>query len=314
MTSKVSTSNVSLAVMILTFNEERHLARAIESIRGIASEIVVIDSYSTDGTVELAKGLGAHVLQRAFTYQAEQFNWALAHVPIQSDWVMRLDADEIVEPDLAVEIATKLGSLAKDTNGINLNRKTIFQGRFLRHGGRYPLMLLRIWRRGKAQVEDRLMDEHIFLTEGRTVTFHGGFADHNLLDLTSFTEKHNRYATREALVALNEKLHLFNPPENLAAEVTARQAKVKRWLKVNFYNRMPFALSSLGYFFFRYVCQFGFLDGREGLIYHVLQGFWYRFLVGAKLRELETAVKRASNEEEIRRELGRLTGEQFNPR
>ena len=304
----------SLAVIILTFNEERHLGRAVESIKGIASEILVVDSYSTDSTVDLARSLGAQVLQREFTYQAEQFNWALLHAQIESDWVMRLDADEVIEADLAAEIASKLGRLEKDVNGVNLNRKTIFQGRFLRHGGRYPLTLLRIWRRGKAQVEDRLMDEHIFLTDGRTVTFHGGFADHNLLDLTAFTEKHNRYATREALVALNEKLHLFDEPVNLTTEVTARQAKVKRWLKVNLYNRMPFALSSFGLFFYRYVCQLGFLDGREGLVYHVLQGFWYRFLVGAKLRELEAAVQRASSDEEMRQELARLTRQQFNPR
>lgn len=314
MTSQDGMQKARLAVIILTFNEERHLGRAIESIRGIASQILVIDSYSTDGTVDLAKSLGAQILQREFTYQAEQFNWALSNAPIEADWVMRLDADEVIEPDLAAEIASKLDQLGKDVNGVNLNRKTIFQGRFLRHGGRYPLMLLRIWRRGKALVEDRLMDEHIFLTEGRTVTFQGGFADHNLMDLTAFTEKHNRYATREALVALNEKMHLFDQPVDLTAEMTARQAKVKRWLKVNFYNRMPFALSSLGYFFYRYVCQFGFLDGKEGLVYHVLQGFWYRFLVGAKLRELEAAVQRASSDEELRRELARLTRQQFNPR
>ena len=313
MTDSDRMRTTSLAVIILTFNEERHLARAIESIREIASEIFVVDSYSTDGTVDLARSLGAQVLQRAFTYQAEQFNWALLHAPIGSDWVMRLDADEVIEADLAAEIASKLCLLQKDVNGVNLNRKTIFQGRFLRHGGRYPLTLLRIWRRGKAQVEDRLMDEHIFLSDGRTVTFQGGFADHNLLDLTAFTEKHNRYATREALVVLNEKLHLFGAPVNLMTEVTARQAKLKRWLKVKFYNRMPFALSSLGYFFYRYVCQLGFLDGREGLVYHVLQGFWYRFLVGAKLRELEAAVQRASSDEEMRKELARLTRQQFNP-
>jgi hypothetical protein len=194
-----------------------------------------------------------------------------------------------------------------DVTGINLNRKTIFQDKFIRWGGRYPLTLLRIWRRGKAHIEDRWMDEHMYLTDGRTVTFQGGFADHNLYDLTFFTAKHNGYASREALDVLNQRLHLFEPQLALTAESTARQAKIKRFLKESVYNRLPFEVSASLFFFYRYVCQLGFLDGRPGLIYHVLQGFWYRFLVGAKLRELEQAVERATSEDQLRSEIARLT-------
>src|SRR6202040_4094274 len=111
--------------------------------------------------------------------------------------------------------------------GVVLNRKTIFQGKFLRHGGRYPLFLLRIWRRGKAQIEDRWMDEHMLLTEGSSVTFRGGFADHNLNDLTFFTEKHNQYASREALDVLNQRMRLFAVSPDARTATTARQAKWK---------------------------------------------------------------------------------------
>jgi hypothetical protein len=220
---------------------------------------------------------------------------------------MRLDADEVIESDLANEIVARLPQLPADVTGVNLNRKTIFQGKFIRHGGRYPLVLLRIWRRGMARIEDRWMDEHMYLTNGRTVTFKGGFADHNLFDLTFFTDKHNRYASREALDVLDHRLHLFGPELSLAAESTARQARIKRFLKEKVYNRVPFELSAVAYFLFRYVFQLGFLDGRKGFVYHILQGFWYRFLVGAKLRELEAAVKNASNEEERWSEIARLT-------
>lgn len=299
--------NADIAVILLTYNEEIHLPRALDHVRNFAREIFVIDSYSTDKTVELAKAAGAQVLQHPFKNYARQFEWALENAPIASEWVMRLDADEIVEADLAAEIATTLPVLPPDVTGINLNRKTIFQGKFIRWGGRYPLTLLRIWRRGKARIENRWMDEHMYLTDGRTVTFRGGFADHNLYDLTFFTAKHNSYASREALDALNQRLHLFEPQLALTGEETAKQAKIKRFLKESIYNRLPFEISASLFFLYRYVIQLGFLDGRRGLIYHVLQGFWYRFLVGAKLRELEQAVKRATSEDELRTEIARLT-------
>ena len=306
------TTEAKIAVIILTYNESMHLPRALEHVKGFAWEIFVVDSFSTDNTVELAKAGGADVLQHPFQYQAQQFTWALEHAPITSDWVMRLDADEIIESDLAEEIVTKLPVLSPEITGINLNRKTIFQGRFIRHGGRYPLTLLRIWRRGKARIEDRWMDEHMYLTEGRAITLNGGFADHNLNDLTSFTAKHNGYASREALDVLNRRLHLFDPQVELTRESTAKQAKIKRFFKESVYNRLPFEISAFLYFIFRYVVQLGFLDGREGLIYHVLQGFWYRFLVGAKLRELEHAAEKATSDEEMRSVIARLSRQRLN--
>ena len=284
----------------------------LQQISDFANEIFVVDSFSSDGTVELAREHGAQVLQHTFQNYARQFEWALLNAPITSEWIMRLDADEVVEADLAGEIAARLPQLPPEVTGVNLNRKTIFQGRFIRHGGRYPLMLLRIWRRGKARIEDRWMDEHMYLTEGRSVDFQGGFADHNLFDLTFFTDKHNRYASREALDVLNQRLHLLGPQRTLTAESTARQAKVKRFLKESIYNRIPFELSAFAYFVFRYIFQLGFLDGRRGFVYHILQGFWYRFLVGAKLRELEDAVRGVSSEDEMRSEIARLTRQRLN--
>src|SRR5579863_5942153 len=303
--------DVSIAVVILTFNESVHLPRALDHVRNFAREIFVIDSSSTDNTVELARAGGAQVLVHPFQNYARQFQWALENAPITADWIMRLDADEIIEADLAEEIKTKLPSLPSDITGINLNRKTIFQGRFLRHGGRYPLTLLRIWRRGKARIEDRWMDEHMYLSEGRTVTFTGGFADHNLYDLTFFTAKHNSYASREALDALNQRLHLFEPQVALASASTAKQARIKRFLKESVYNKLPFEISAFLFFIYRYIFLLGFLDGRPGLIYHFLQGFWYRFLVGAKLRELELAAKQAATDEERLAVIAQLSRQRF---
>ncbi len=240
--------------------------------------------------------------------QAQQFQWALDNAPIQAEWVMRLDADEVVEPDLAGEIRRELPRLPTDVVGINLDRKHIFMNRWVRHGGRYPLRMLRIWRRGFGRIEQRWMDEHIVVWGGRTVTFTGGFADHNLNDLTYFTEKHNKYATREAIDVLNRRLGLFQLDHALTREGTSRQAALKRWSKERIYNRIPFTVSSTLYFLWRYVFQLGFLDGRSGLVYHFLQGWWYRFLVGAKLMELEAAIANLNDREEILAELAKRTG------
>ncbi len=302
-----------LAIIILTYNERLHIVRAIGSIKDFAAEIFVIDSYSTDDTVEIAKTHGATVLQNAFVNYAKQFQWALENAPITSTWIMRLDADEVVEPDLAAEIAAELPKLPAEVAGVNLQRKHIFLGRWIRYGGRYPLTLMRIWRRGQGRIEDRWMDEHIVVWSGGTITFKGGFADHNLNDLTFFIDKHNKYATREEIDVLNQKYGFLSRDEALSTESASRQAAIKRYLKEHFYNRLPFWVAASGYFSYRYVVQLGFLDGIEALIYHFLHGFWYRFLVGAKVLEFERALKAINDVEAKRAALSRITGYNLDP-
>ncbi|MCK1294839.1 glycosyltransferase family 2 protein [Bradyrhizobium sp. 30] len=299
---------VDLAVVILAFNEEMHIGRAIESVHPFANEIFVIDSYSTDRTTEIAEAAGAIVLRNRFVNQSKQFEWALANAPMSSTWIMRLDADEIVESDLAARIQEQLPLLSSDVVGVNLNRKHVFMGRWIRHGGRYPLVLLRIWRRGYGRIEQRWMDEHVIVWGGRTVAFEGGFSDINLNDLTSFTNKHNNYATREAIDVLTRKYLLGPLDERLSPKSASKQAVLKRQNKERIYNRLPFWLGPLLYFTYRYTIQLGFLDGRPGLIYHLLQGFWYRFLVGAKIEEFELRLNKCSSTDERLAELERLTG------
>lgn len=248
------------------------------------------------------------MLKNPFINYARQFQWGLDNAAVDTTWVMRLDADEIIEPNLAQEIARELPKLGDDVAGVNLKRKHIFLGRWIRHGGRYPLILLRIWRNGQGRIEDRWMDEHMIVWGGRVVTFNGGFADQNLGDLTFFTDKHNKYATREAIDILNQRLGLFARDEALADVGGPKQAAIKRFVKERIYNKVPFQLSTLAYFLYRYIIQLGFLDGRPGVIYHGLQGFWYRFLVGAKVVEFEMAVAHLKEPEAIRAELSRLTG------
>lgn len=304
-------SDQTIAVVILTYNEELHLERAIRSVADVADEIFVIDSYSTDKTVEIAKAHGATVLQRAFDNQARQFNWALDTAEIRSDWIFRLDADEVVEGDLANEIRTRLPQLPRDVVGINLHRKHIFMGRWIRHGGRYPVTLLRIWRKGHGRVENRWMDEHVVIEGGHAITLKGGFADHNLNDLTYFIDKHNKYASREAVEIVIRSEGLFDCNTEADIRSATRQAAIKRWIKENLYNRLPFWAGPLAYFTLRMTVQLGFLDGREGLIYHFLQGYWYRFLVGTKALEFEQALATATGSEAKVKRLRDVSGLQI---
>jgi glycosyltransferase involved in cell wall biosynthesis len=296
-----------LSVIILTYNEESHIERAIRSAQQIAAHIFVVDSFSTDRTCDIARALGAEIVQHAYIVQSQQFQWALDTLPIATEWVMRLDADETLTPQLVWEINQSLPRLPTDVTGVNLRRRHIFMGRWIRYGARYPIIQLRIWRRGAARIELRWMDEHMVLQRGRSVGFKHDFTDHNLGDLTSFIRKHNRYATREAIDVLIQKYRLLER-DRRPATFTNAQWSAKRRVKEKFYNRLPASIGPGLYFCYRYFLLLGFLDGQEGLIYHFLQAFWYRFLVTVKVKELERSLKSLPNRAGRAAELERMTG------
>lgn len=298
----------SLTVVILTRDEERHIARAVQSVAPIAERIVVVDSGSTDATRDIARAHGAEVLERRqWLNQADQLQWALDTAAIDTAWTMRLDADEWIGADLVTVLGRMLPDLGPDIAGISLDRRHYFMGRWIRHGGRYPLRLLRIWRTGMGRVEQRWMDEHIVLTKGRIAHAAGTFVDQNEHGLTHFTAKHNAYATREAVDALIEKYALFESSEHLLTGSTAQAMRVRAH-KTGWYNRLPTGVGPLAYFLYRYILQLGMLDGRAGLIYHGLQGLWYRFLVDAKRVELEQALAGASARDDRIDLLEKMTG------
>ena len=276
----------SLSVLILTYNEEKHIARCIESVLPISKKIFIIDSYSTDKTVKIAESLGAKCYQHKWeNNHALQFNWGLETLPIDTDWVMRLDADEYILPNLALEVKEKLSFLDEGITGININRRVIFMDRWIKRGGYYPVTLLRIWRNGLGYLEQRWMDEHVKLKEGKIVSFKNDFVDHNLNSLSWWIIKHNNYASREAIDYLIYKCK-FEINENISSGIMEEQGKRKRWFKEKVYFKIPLFLRPFLYFFFRYFLKFGIFDGKQGLIWHFLQGFWYRFLVDAKIFEI----------------------------
>lgn len=299
---------MSLAAIVLTRDEERHLPRLLQDLAALGAGVFVVDSFSTDRTTAIAEAAGALVVQNRFVNQAQQFQWALDNLSIDAEWVMRLDADEVLTPELVEEIRRRLPSLPPDVTGVNLKRRHVFLGRWIKHGGRYPVILLRIWRNGAARIEQRWMDEHMVLLRGRAVTFARDFADENLNDLTFFTDKHNRYATREAIDVLMRRYGLRDEDEALSPTSASLQAAAKRGIKARLYNRLPFGIGPLAYFLYRYVLRLGFLDGAEGFAYHALQGFWYRLLVDAKVLEIDRALRPLAEREARFAALARLTG------
>lgn len=252
-----------LSVIILTFNEEIHIERLLKNISDWADEIFIVDSFSTDKTLEIVKKYETKIVQHKFENQAQQFNWALDNLEIKNDWILRLDADEYLTEELKKEVENILRkSVAFD--GYYIKRRVYFMGRWIRHGAYYPVWFLRLFRKGKARSERREMDEHLVLLEGEAGKLKNDFVDDNKKDLTWWTEKHNNYASREAAAVLAGDFGIS---------------------KKKFFYRLPLFFRVCAYFCYRYFFRLGFLDGKEGLIFHFLHAFWYRFLIDAKIYE-----------------------------
>ena len=304
--------NNKISVIILTHNEEIHIERAIKNIKKISNKIFVVDSFSNDKTITIAKKNGAKIYKNKFINHSKQFKWALKNLPIKSKWVMRLDADEYLENNLIKEIKQKLPNLSNDITGINLKRKHIFMDKWIKYGGRYPLTLLRIWKNNCGDIEDRWMDEHMFLKKGRSVTFKYDFADHNLKNLSFLIDKHNKYATREAIDILIKKLKISTKKTILSTKNSTLEISYKRFVKEAIFNKIFFGLKSLLYFTYRYFFLLGFIDGKRGLIYHFIQGFYYRFLVEAKLLEIEILIKGINSKKKMMSKIFIETGFNIN--
>lgn len=277
-----------VSVIILTHNEEKHISRCIQSLLPFTSKIFIVDSFSTDRTLDIARSMGAVVVQNAWVNYATQFNYGIEHNPFQTTWVMRMDADEYVLPELADEINRRMSGLPADVSGVYVKRRVFFLNRWMRHGGFYPIWLLRLWRRGHGFCEQVWHDEHIKLTQGTTIQFDNDLVDHNLNNLTWWTQKHNHYTILEMINLLNYR-YQFDATEKVQPKFFGTQDQRARYLKLK-YASLPYFIRPIFYFLYRYFFRLGFLDGRPGFVWCFLQGLWYRFLVDAKLLELDVRI------------------------
>ena len=277
---------LDLSVVILTYNEELHICRCLENAKQWSTKIFVVDSYSTDKTVEIATELGATVVQHQWPgSQSEQFNWALDHLPINTEWIFRLDADEYASSGLIKEMEERLPGLPTHISAVVLPLGRAFMGRILKHGIVNGVKMIRLFRRGKARYKHSLMDEHLQILSGESITFQNQFIDDSRISIRQFIDKHNSYSSREAAVLLDVEFHLSGE-DPLSSSLYCEEVRRKNKQKLK-YTRLPLFWRPFGYFVYRYIIKLGILDGKEGFMWDFLQGWWYRTLVDAKIYEIK---------------------------
>ena len=265
--------------IILTKDEEKNLPDCLESIRGFARRVVVVDSGSTDRTCEIALDMGAEVLSHPFELYAKQFNWALDHAGITTKWTFRLDADERLTPPLIAELERLMQQHdADDVNGVTMEAWLYFLGRRIRHGCHNKRKLM-LFKTGCARIENRRIDEHTLLNSGRSVSCRERFIHRDFKDMTHWIDKMNWYATRDMQDYFE---FLAGADENAGDDPTIAGTRRK---KFGLYFRLPMFLRSWMLFIYYYFFRLGFLDGREGFVYHYMYHRWYRTLVDAKILE-----------------------------
>lgn len=269
---------VPVTAIVLAHNEERNLPACLESMTAWVEELFVVDSGSTDSTVAIARAWGARVVEHPFEHYGAQRNWALASLPITTPWVLNLDADERVTPELRAAIQEATTRSDDSIAGYLVARRTVFMGRWIRHGGHYPVWHLRLFRSGRGRCEDRQYDQHFFV-DGRVEKLRGDLIDVFTSDVTTFIRRHLRWAQLEA-----QEQSTGGEGRIAGRLLGGSPIERRRWFR-EVYGRLPLFVRPALYFVYRYIIRLGFLDGAEGLVFHLLQAFWYRFLVDAIMYE-----------------------------
>jgi glycosyltransferase involved in cell wall biosynthesis len=261
-----------VAIIILTLNEEVNIGVCLKSVCGWAKQVFVLDSFSTDDTVAIARRFDCQVVQNAYSVEFAQRNWALDNLPIETEWIFYLDADEWMTTELKEELDAVIRANPPE-NGFLLRWRFIWMGKWIRRGY-YPKWLLRLVRRDKARWERREINPHLMVT-GPTGRLKNDFIHDNQKGIADWTAKHIVYARREA----EQLLKSGAQPEYLNARFWGTQAQRVRWLRVKVYNRLPPLVRPMLYFFYRLILRGGFLDGWRAIIYHFLHALWCPLLI-----------------------------------
>ena len=287
-----------VGIILLVYNEEIHLKRCLDNLLLLTSNIYVVDSYSNDNTLDILNEYGIHYVQNKFLNQSHQLNFAIKNYPFNTNWILRVDCDELLTLELINEIKkSNLLNIKSNISGFYIKRKVKFFNKILNFGNINPIWLLRLWKRGKGVCDDKWMDEKIIISDQKTAKLQNLIIDNNLNNLTWWINKHNDYSNREALEILKNK-HLAN-----------NNSFVSDYYSIDFfifilksiYNKSPIFLRSFLLFFYSYFLKLGILDGLPGFIWNVLQVFWYRYLVDVKVYEFEYS--HGFDQEKIKAEL-----------
>jgi acetyltransferase-like isoleucine patch superfamily enzyme/glycosyltransferase involved in cell wall biosynthesis len=273
-------------VLVMTFNERVNLPHALASVMDWAANVFVVDSGSTDGTQDIARDRGAHVVEHAWEGYARQKNWAIDNLPLESPWVFILDADEAITPALRDEIHALCSRPPGEVEqaGFYVNRYLLFMGRRIRHAGYFPSWNLRLFKRGLARYEDRPVHEYMILT-GKEGYLKHLMSHEDRRGLEYYIAKHNRYSTLEAQAIFFGRAR---PGDSLMPSLFGTPAERRRYVKVRIFSKLPGRW--LSRFVWMYVFRLGFLDGLAGLRFCLLIAS-YEFFTSLKLKELEQRAK-----------------------
>ncbi len=285
---------MQLSTVILTLNEEHNLPACLESLKPLNCPVFIVDSGSQDDTLAIAQRFGAMVYQHAFETHTKQWLWALDQLPLGSEWVLALDADQRLTPELAHEIAAETAAGANESvAAFFLNRRQIFRGRWIKHGGYYPKYLLKLFRPQSVAFDTLDLVDHHFYVSGQTRTLKHDLIESNVKenDIAFWIDKHNRYST---LLAREEMLRAASGQQIIQPALTGNPDQRILFLK-RAWRKCPLLLRSIAYFVCRYFFLGGWLDGEQGFVFHILQGLWFRLLIDIKLRDLRRQATETNN-------------------
>jgi glycosyltransferase involved in cell wall biosynthesis len=272
-------------VVVLAFNEERNIGRLLQSVSGYVAAIYVVDSGSADTTESLGRQYGAQFLYHSFESHSRQWNWALKNLPITTEWVLGLDADQYLTVELRDGIRSFIASADNSVAGGLICRRQIFRGKWIRHGGYYPKYLLKLFRLNAVHVDEGELVDHHFRVEGRAAKVEGDLIEDNRneYDISAWIAKHNRYATLQA----QEEFQRRKRPYAENQRAAGAGDPMAFWKRI--WRSLPPFVRPVLYFVYRYFIRLGFLDGKQGFVFHFMQALWYRLLVDINLDDLKNS-------------------------
>lgn len=269
---------MSISVIILTFNSENNITSTLEAATKVSDDIHIVDSYSTDKTLEICERYSVNIVKHEFLSYGAQRNWAMDNLAMKYDWELHLDSDERLSEELINQLNSLKNCFPESINGYYIPRLVHFMGRPIKYGGMFPIWHMRLIRHGKGRCEERQYDQHFYVT-GPAGKLSGVMIDNIGMNLSEWTSRHNRWSDAEVMEMLGNQTE-----GRIQGRLTGTPVQKKRLLR-NFYNQLPLFVRPFLLFFYRYFIRLGFLCGKEGLIFFVLQTFWFRFLIDAKLYE-----------------------------
>lgn len=271
---------VDATAIIMTKNEEKNIGDCLDSMKGFAKRCVVIDCGSSDRTIEIAKEKGADIYFHEFEYYAKQFNWGIDNCDINTEWIIRLDADERFPAELNKELAHIINNdKSGDVNGITIEADYYFLGKCMKHGLTNKRKMM-MFKKSCGRIEDKRRDAHSIISEGVNVNAKHKFIHYDFKNLDAYIKRYNWYATRE----MQDYIEYINDSKGATYEGD-EGIKKQRAKKYGVYYKAPMFFRAQLWFLFNYIFKAGFLDGKEGFLFLFFECYWYRMLVDAKIYE-----------------------------